>query len=102
MIHEIRRLPSLRWLLLAAVFGLGAKSARADDPVEDLREHLRRSIPIDRPNDELPPEALEYRKTKIQEAADRMKTIGQMRRALVLDEWKVGASGTVNVKVRDL
>jgi HEAT repeat protein len=103
MKHEIARL-MLRalWptLLLAAVFGLGTRAARAQDPVEDLREHLRRSFPTGGVGDDVAAELLEFRKSKAQEAIDRMKAPGQLRSALVLDEWKVSNDRTINDSIR--
>ena len=47
--------------------------------------------------------AIEFRRAKIQDAADRMKTIGQLRRALTLDEWKVDPiNQTVNENIRQV
>ncbi len=95
MIHRIRRLFVIGALLVGTALGFGASVARAQDPVEDLR----RTISAGGPADDTP-EALEFRKAKIQEAADRMKTIGQLRRALTLDEWKVDPLREINEGLR--
>lgn len=73
----------------------GTASAQTQDPVEDLRRAIS-SSGLDDPS----PESLDYRRAKIQEAADRIKTIGQLRRALILDEWKVDQDRVVNDGVR--
>lgn len=71
--------------------------ARAsDDPVEDLR----RTLSVGGPIEDSTAEALEFRKSKIQESVDRMRTIGQLRRALVLDEWKVDPNRVVSDGIR--
>jgi len=92
---QVSRL-SIRTFLLGLALCLAAAEARAQDPVEDLR----RTLAIGGPIEDSAPEALDFRRNKIQEAADRMKTIGQLRRALILDEWKVDPDRVVNEGVR--
>jgi HEAT repeat protein len=72
---------------------LGLPTARGQDAVESLRQILAVS-------EDGGPEGLEYRRTKVKEAVDRMKTIGQLRRALMLDEWKVDPNRVVNEQLR--
>lgn len=95
MKHQVVGIASLRGLLLALTLGFAASSVCAQDPVEDLR----RTISAGGSPESATPEALEFRRNKIQEAADRMKTIGQLRRALVLDEWKVDPERIVNPEI---
>ena len=86
-------LAGLAILLLAS-----APAARADDPVDALR-----SILGDRSQGEGGGiERLDFRRAKVTEAIDQMRTIGQLRRALVLDEWKVDPKRVINEQLRDL
>ena len=86
-------LAGLAILLLAS-----APVARADDPVDTLRNILG-----DRTQgDTAGIERLDFRRAKVKEAIDQMKTIGQLRRALVLDEWKVDPKRVINNELRDL
>lgn len=80
---------------LALAMSAFASPARAHDPVEELRRVIAAGGPT-----EDSPEALEFRRSKIRELAEQMKTIGQLRRALVLDEWKVDPDRVVNEGVR--
>ncbi len=95
MMHGIRRYLSIRIFLVAATLGLFGQVAHAQDPVEDLRRLLASGGPADEG-----PEALDFRKSKIQDAADRMKSIGQLQQALTLDEWKVDPERVVNENLR--
>jgi len=85
-----------KFTMLALTLAVTASAARAQDPVEDLR----RTLSVGGPIDDTSPDALDFRRSKIQEAADRMKTIGQLRRALILDEWKVDPDRVVNEGIR--
>jgi HEAT repeat protein len=87
MMNQLRRWLPLRFVLLAAAFGMAARAASGQDPVETLREDLKRTAIGAIPD--VAPEILEFRRTKIKKGLDQLKTIGQMRRALMLDEWKV-------------
>lgn len=100
----MRRVPD-KWLLACTMAGalvaglLGAMSARAQDPLQKPPEPAgpRGQDPVaDLKNllaqtgfDDASDDAVDFRKTKIQEYINRMKTPGQLRRALILDEWKV-------------
>jgi HEAT repeat protein len=90
----------IRWVnhafLALAVFACGS-FARADDPVEDLRRVLSTGSST---AEKSSPEALDFRRKKIQEAADKMDTIGQLGRALTLDEWKVESDPILNDPLR--
>ncbi|HEX3314978.1 MAG TPA: HEAT repeat domain-containing protein [Gemmataceae bacterium] len=86
-------LAGLAILLLAS-----APVVRADDPVDNLRIILG-----DRSQgDAAGIERLDFRRAKVKEAIDQMKTIGQLRRALVLDEWKVDPKRVISPELRDL
>src|SRR4051812_41380642 len=87
---------------LAAVVGLAmllsVPAVRAEDPVDTLKATL-----ADRSQgDTGGPERLEFRRAKVKEAIDQMKTIGQLRRSLMLDEWKVDPKRVINPELRDL
>lgn len=78
-----------RGLLQAAVFltlaaGLMAADRMPGDPVQDLREALR--VPVPDPMKNLP--ALEYRQKNVGKRIDALKNLGDLRRALVLQEWR--------------
>ena len=80
-------------ILMAAILFAGVALC-ADDPVEDLRQTLAKG------SDDNVPEAVDYRRTKTREVLLRIKTIGQMRRALVLDEWKTDPGRVINPQIK--
>ena len=87
----------IRTGILAAAFVVAfAGPVRADDPVEDLRRTLSTGT------EDNVPEAVDYRRAKTKEAFKRIATIGQMRRALILDEWKTDPTRVVNPQIRAL
>jgi HEAT repeat protein len=68
---------------LAAVAIVVLLAAAGNDPVEELRQ----ALPQDDVNN--PTEAmLQYRRDNLQRKIDALKTVGELRRALALDEWR--------------
>jgi hypothetical protein len=74
-----------------------APTARAADPVDELRQIL--PMPLDeqqKPSGEV----IEFRRATLQKKVDELKTIGELRRALGLEEWE-GNQGA-NKELREL
>ncbi|MCI0680703.1 MAG: HEAT repeat domain-containing protein [Gemmataceae bacterium] len=87
-----------RWasIGLVVVIGLaGAGSAGAADPVEDLRQ----ALPLDDVAN--PTEAmLTFRRNNLQKKIDALKSIGALRRALVLDDWRDNPGRSADLGIR--
>jgi HEAT repeat protein len=62
----------------------GLAQATPVDPVESLRQALRLAVRDSSKN----PEELTFRRANLQKKLDGIKTIGEMRRALILQEWR--------------
>jgi HEAT repeat protein len=93
-----RTIVGVAGLALLLAFGPAVPSARADDPVDTLRTILG-----DRSQGDFAGiERLDFRRAKVKDAIAQMRTIGQLRRALVLDEWKVDPKRVINEPLRDL
>src|SRR3954466_15817220 len=97
--HLLFRGPLTRFAVLAVVAVLGGRTcARAQLPLDDLRKALQVGGIADAGG----PEALQYRRAKAKDAVSRMRTLGELRRALVLDEWKVDPQRVVNEGIRSV
>src|SRR5437870_2706449 len=89
--RESRRFPiSFRGGLLAVALVLGGVPAAADsppppgaDPVEDLKRALQFRL-----EDLRNPNALTFREENVRKRIGALKTIGDLRRALLLTDWK--------------
>jgi HEAT repeat protein len=64
-------------------FAIGTVGAQQTDPVDNLQQLLKSRVA---PGD--PPEVLEHRKRVLMEAAEKLRTINDLRLALMLSEWK--------------
>jgi hypothetical protein len=82
-------------LILAAGCLVLAAPAAAADPVEDLRQ----ALPLDDVSG--PTEAmLQFRRANLQKKIEALKEIGQLRRALVLDNWRDDAARGADFGIR--
>jgi HEAT repeat protein len=73
---------TLRVLFPFAAFTLGQPFAHAADPVDDLKQAL--TLRLEEPT----PAVLDYRRNTLQKKIDGLTNIGELRRALALEEWK--------------
>jgi len=77
------------------VLAVLAAPAAAADPVEDLRQ----ALPLDDVSS--PTEAmLQFRRANLQKKIETLKEIGQLRRALVLDNWRDDAARGADFGIR--
>lgn len=85
----------------AAAFLFGAVllpvTAWAADPVDALQQALPLRL-IDMANPT--PQVIEHRRETLSEKVAALRTIGQLRRALALDEWKEDPTQVINEKLR--
>lgn len=90
-----------RWLGLAlgiAVLAVGwSRSAPPVDPVEELRQALKVQIRDAVKN----PDELDFRKRTLTRWINALQTIGEMRRALLLQEWRDEGESDPNVVAID-
>jgi HEAT repeat protein len=95
-IETFRRLPGPRALLLgagllASLFASPQLSYAQDDPVDDLQQALAiRLEDLTNPTDSV----LTFRRENLKKKISRLHTLGQLRRALALEEWKPIDVGT--------
>lgn len=82
------RLNLIRWSFFTAValtaFATGKSTAQRSDPVEDLRQALKVAVRDPMKN----PDELEYRQRSLTKKAEAIQSIGDLRRALQLQEWR--------------
>jgi len=85
----------LTMLLLAGAGTFGSSLARAD-AVDDLRQTLQSRLKeLRKPNQTI----LEHRRALLQKQADNLRTMGDLRRALALKEWK-GSAPEIEAEIR--
>jgi len=103
MLSMQRRLLSLGFaagalcLILAA--SLSAQAPGTNDPVEDLRQTL--PIRLEELNN--PPDVVvDFRRESLAKKVANLRTIGDLRRALALDEWKIDPQRIANDRIRKI
>jgi hypothetical protein len=88
----------LRNLLMISCFGivlLLAPAAVRADAVEDLRRAIKLGT-------DASPISLDYRRTNLEKKTAQLRTLGDLRRALALEEWKEAANPAISQIHTDL
>jgi len=82
-------------LLCAAASGAWSQDRPSVDPVEDLRLALQREDVLSRPDwPKVPIELVaDFRSKNLSKKIDALRTIGELRRALALEEWREDLGG---------
>jgi HEAT repeat protein len=90
--------------LAAALLVLAASAGNAQPPVwVDPVEDLRSTLPIRLEELNNPPDVvLQFRRDSLAKKVANLKTIGELRRALALDEWKIDPQRISNDRVRKI
>ena len=96
--HHRRLAPLLIGTALLLGLLAGPAAAQFGDPVEDLRA----IIPLTGADiTAKSPQVLKFREDQLRQRINALRGIGQLRRALALDEWKETTDAT-NLKLRDV
>src|SRR3712207_3119394 len=84
-------------VLVMGAWAFPPNLVQAEDPVEQLRQALPLRL------DELgnpSPATLKYRQETLQKRVDALRKIGELRRALALEEWRENPNQVVNKAIR--
>jgi hypothetical protein len=92
MFHIVQNRPQLTWVIQGALAifvlaGIGNphQSCARADAVDELRQALPlRLEELGNPTQNI----LDFRRETLQKRVDKLRTIGELRRALALEEWK--------------
>lgn len=88
-----------RFLVLAAFVWYSPGLARAGDPVEDLKQALQLRL-LDQTDPT--PEVLAHRRSLLAQRVQALRTTGDLRRALKLDEWKDEPTANISAELRGI